>query len=453
MNRKILACLPIFFIGHTLAWGQVSLDSMRAKSNHAPISMGPAVSSNSEKSVNASPQQELPASNPAPMEQVLSAPEANSDARLFASVEYLLWWTKHSPLAPSLITTGDVTGTPPASLGNGGVALTRNSLDEGALSGVRVGLGFWLGGGLGIEAGGFVLPSQSRTISYSSDAGGNPVLAFRHQDPPMGAPPAEDAFQASLPAILSSGPPQIGPYAGSLGLTTRTRLWSMEGNLVGNVWQSEEVRWQLLAGFRYLDLSESLDISFQRQAIPGSGAMVFFQGSPFPDPDAVSSSDSFRTRNQYYAGQIGARGEIDFGRFFLVFAGKLALGDVHESVNIQGTSTLVQPGLPNITVPGGQFAAASNIGRATHDQFNAMPELEISIGYQFSPNFQVFVGYNLLYLNKVVRPGNQVDLVVDTAGTQIDPGFTGAMTSFPRPFFSNTNFWAQGLDFGLEVSY
>jgi hypothetical protein len=126
---------------------------------------------------------------------------------------------------------------------------------------------------------------------------------------------------------------------------------------------------------------------------------------------------------------------------------------MHESVNIQGTSTLVQPGMPNITVPGGQFAAPSNIGRSTRDRFDAMPELEISIGYQISPNFQVFIGYNLLYLNKVARPGNQVDLVVDAGGNQIDPGFTGAMTSFPRPFFSDSNFWAQGLDFGLEVSY
>jgi hypothetical protein len=392
-------------------------------------------------------------SNHLPAEPILPAPPANSDGRFYASAEYLLWWTKHSPLPPSLITTGPVTGTPPASLGNGGVPLTRGSLDEGALSGFRIGLGFWLGGCLGVEASGFVLPSQSRTIRYSSDENGNPVLAFRYQDVPMGAPPAEDAFQASVPAIVSAGPPQIGPYAGNLGLTTRTRLWGLEGNLVANAGQYENVRWQLLGGFRYLDLSEGLNLFFERQAIAGSGAMVFFQGNAFPDPDAVSSLDSFRTRNQFYAGQFGARGEVDFGRFFLGFAGKLALGDLHESVNIQGTSTLIQPGLPNITVPGGQFAAPSNIGRATRDQFNAMPELEISIGYQFSPYFQVFIGYNLLYLNKVARPGNQVDLVVDTRGNQIDPGFTGEMTSFPRPFFSDTNFWAQGLDFGLEVSY
>jgi hypothetical protein len=134
-------------------------------------------------------------------------------------------------------------------------------------------------------------------------------------------------------------------------------------------------------------------------------------------------------------------------------SGKLALGDLHESVNIQGSSTLVQPGLPNITVPGGQFAAPSNIGRATRDRFAAMPELEISIAYQISPNFQFFIGYNLLYLNKVARPGNQVDLIVDTRGNQIDAGFTGEATLFPRPFFTDSNFWAQGLDFGLQVSY
>jgi hypothetical protein len=440
MSWRIQTCLLILFSSAGVAWGQMSPDASSGEGSHIAT----------DTPIHADAQQ--PMSNHLPAEPILPVSPANSDGRFYASAEYLLWWTKHSPLPPSLITTGPVTDIP-GSLGSEGVPLTRGSLDEGALSGFRIGLGFWLGGCLGIEAGGFVLPSQSRTVRLSSDENGNPVLAFRHLDVPMDSTSAEDAFQASVPAIVSAGPPQIGPFSGSLGFTTRTRLWGLEGNLVANAGQYENVRWQLLGGVRYLDLSEGLDLFFERQAIVSSGAMVFFQGNAFPDPDAVSSLDSFRTRNQYYAGQFGARCEVDFGRFFLALAGKLALGDMHESVNIQGTSTLVQPGMPNITVPGGQFAGPSNIGRATRDRFDAMPELEISIGYQISPNFKVFIGYNLLYLNKVARPGNQVDLIVDTRGNPIDPGFTGEMTSFPRPFFSDTNFWAQGLDFGLGVSY
>jgi hypothetical protein len=113
----------------------------------------------------------------------------------------------------------------------------------------------------------------------------------------------------------------------------------------------------------------------------------------------------------------------------------------------------VQPGLPNVTVPGGQFAAASNSGRATQDKFAVMPELELTLGYQFNGNIWVYVGYDILYFNKIARPGSQVDLTVDTAGDQIDPGFTGARTSYPSRLFNDTNFWAQGLDFGVAISY
>jgi hypothetical protein len=343
----------------------------------------------------------------------------------------------------------------PGSLGNGGVPLTRNSLDEGAMSGARFSLGYWLDEEqtLGVEVGGFFLPRQSRTIAFASDMGGNPVLAFRFLDPPVGGVSSEDAFTAAVPGIVSAGPPQIGPYSGGVGLTTSTRLWGLEANVPCQAWQCDCVRWQLLAGVRYLDLDESLDLFFERQAIPGSGAMVFFQGTPFPDPSAVSATDSFRTRNQFYGAQVGATGEMNFGRLFFSFGGKLAVGDLHESLSIAGASTLSQPGSPNITVPGGLFASPSNIGRYTRDEFSVMPEVKLSIGCQVTDSIRLFLGYNLLYLNRVARPGSQFDQIVDTGATVIDPGFTGATTTFPRPIFGETSFWAQGLDFGVQFSY
>jgi hypothetical protein len=323
------------------------------------------------------------------------------------------------------------------------------------MSGARFSLGYRLddGHGWGIDVRGFFLPRQSRTIAYSSDSSGNPVLAFRFLDPPVGGVSNEDSFVAAAPGIVSAGPPQIGPYTGSVGLATSTKLWGTEVNVVSKACQCDCVRWQLLAGFRYLDLDESLDLFFERQAIPGSGAMVFFQGNQFSDPSAVSAADSFRTRNQFYGGQVGATGEMNFGRFFVTFGGKLAVGDLHETLNIMGTSTLIQPGVPNVTAPGGLFAAASNIGHYSRDEFAVMPELELSVGLQINENLRVYLGYNLLYLNRVARPGSQFDQIVDVAGTVIDPGFTGAATIYPRPIFGETSFWAQGLDFGVQLSY
>ena len=442
MMRKALACLPVLLGTAGLAWGQTP----------------GIVTSNGTTSVAAAPNPYVLADVPAAAAPTAGAPSPPDGSapggRFFGSAEYLLWWTEHSPLPPALITTGPVTAMPGA-LGNGGIPMTPGSLDEGAMSGARFGLGYWLDDGRnwGIEAGGFFLPRQTRTVAYSSDSSGNPVVAFRFLDPPVGGVSSEDAFVASVPAIVSAGPPQIGPYSGSVGLTTSTSLWGADANFLAKAWECEGIRWQLLAGFRYLGLDESLDLSFTRHAIPGSGAMVFFQGNPYSDPSSVSASDSFQTHNQFYGGQVGAKGEMNFGMFFFTFGGKLAIGDLHESLNIMGTSTLTQPGSPNVTVPGGLFAAASNIGHYTRDEFSVLPELELRVGCHISENIQVFVGYNLLYLNRVARPGSQFDQVVDTGGTVIDPGFTGATTTYPRPIFGETNFWAQGLDFGVQFSY
>jgi hypothetical protein len=52
------------------------------------------------------------------------------------------------------------------------------------------------------------------------------------------------------------------------------------------------------------------------------------------------------------------------------------------------------------------------------------------------------------------RPCNQVDLVVDTRADQVDPGFVpGARATFPQSRFNHSDFWAQGLTFGLELSF
>jgi hypothetical protein len=373
----------------------------------------------------------------------------------------LLWWIKTTPLPPSLITTGPVSDIPGA-LGHGGVALSNNGLSFDPLSGVRLSAGGWLDGDqvLAIDVGGFLLAKHTRSIALQSDATGTPVLAFRYLDPPVGGVAAEDAFQASVPATLSAGPPQLGPYAGGLGLSASTRLWGTEANLMANLGNCpacaddhSRLYWQMLGGFRYLDLGEGLDLVFNRQAIPGSGSNVVFQGVPFPDPSAVSSQDSFQTRNQFYGGQVGVRAGYVSGRFGLEFSGKVALGASHEVVNVFGTSTLTPNEGSSVTVAGGQFAGPSNIGRTTRDEFAVVPEVGLRAAYQLNDYLSASIGYHFLYWSRVVRPGRQVDLIVDTRGNPVDPGFTGEQVMFPRPLFNHSDFWAQGLTFGLEVSY
>jgi len=136
------------------------------------------------------------------------------------------------------------------------------------------------------------------------------------------------------------------------------------------------------------------------------------------------------------------------------FLGKIALGDSHETVSINGSTQQTPPGGTTTSVPGGLLALSSNIGRYTKDEFAAVPELGINFGYQINPLVRAYVGYSFIYLSDVARPGDQINRSVNpalvptsttygTASTPAAPGFT----------FQRTEFWAQGVNFGLEVRY
>src|SRR5207237_150086 len=115
----------------------------------------------------------------------------------------------------------------------------------------------------------------------------------------------------------------------------------------------------------------------------------------------------FDTRNQFYGGQIGIRSTWQRDRLALDLTGKLALGSTHQVVNIAGDIT--QTAFPPAAAQGGLFAQTSNIGRVTANQFTILPTLELKVGYQVNQRLSAFIGYDLMYWNQVVRPGNQIN--------------------------------------------
>jgi Putative beta barrel porin-7 (BBP7) len=372
----------------------------------------------------------------------------------WAGGEYLLWWVKDGPLPFPLVTTGDPASPNPGTLGLGGVPiLTGRGVDYGTLSGVRVTAGAWLDpdGGLGVEGSGFWLPRRTKTFAAASDAHGNPVLTFRYLDPPdpdTGIA-EEDAFQASLPPGNGAG---VGPFAGGLAVISRIELWGAEANAVIGLADNERLSLQALVGFRYVDLYETLGLAWRSTAV--DDAVVTFLGNPFPAPSTVTTFDSFKARNQFYGSQVGLRGEFSRGKFVVGATGKVALGENHESLSVQGSSTLFPNVGPPVTVGAGQFAAPSNIGRVTHDEFAVVPEVEVKVGYQATSWLRAYVGYDFLYWSRVVRPGNQVDLIVNDQFNPVNGAFGVPVAgNFPRREFNRSDFWAQGVTFGLEFRY
>ena len=62
---------------------------------------------------------------------------------------------------------------------------------------------------------------------------------------------------------------------------------------------------------------------------------------------------------------------------------------------------------------------------------------------------RVFVGYDFLYLSDVVRAGDQVNLAVNPNPLRGVTGGPAQPVFIVRP----SDFWAQGVNFGLEFRY
>jgi hypothetical protein len=223
--------------------------------------------------------------------------------------------------------------------------------------------------------------------------------------------------------------------------------------VVSRVYADADLCVQVQGGFRYLDLSEGLQLNYASQPLFAPAAS--FLGLPVPWPGVVNAVDSFHTRNQFYGGQLGFSAARRWGKFIFSVGSWLGVGDTHESVDIAGLSTLTVVHR-SFEAQGGLYALPTNIGRTTHDQVAFVPQVQTKVTYRILENLFGFVGYDFLYWNKVVRPGGQVDPSVDGRQVPTSPGFGGlpsTATASPQPQFNRTDFWAQGLSFGLVLTY
>lgn len=139
-------------------------------------------------------------------------------------------------------------------------------------------------------------------------------------------------------------------------------------------------------------------------------------------------------------------------RLFANITGKLALGDTHQTVDINGATTITPPGGPATVRPSGLLALPSNTGRFSRDEFSVVPEGSVNVGYQVTDNLRVSVGYTFLYWSDVVRPGDAIDLRVNStrAPTSLVPPSGPAAPLFT---FRSSDFWVQGIAFGVELRF
>jgi hypothetical protein len=460
MRCGLLGLLVVLGADPGFAWGQTLPGGTPASQW---LTSGPGDAVPATPPGNAVPGQLLPfpVDTAQPLAALKSAPphgptqEASSYPFLvWASGEGLFWWIKNGPAPPILATTGPLSAPTPGLPGAAGTTVLYGGQDIGfgTFAGGRWAAGSWLDlhEHLGVEVSGFLLERRTRPALFVSDGSGNPVIAR----------PFTEAQTGQNIVDFATFPNR---FVGGVAISARSRLWGIDASLLHNAvaWQPLGDGWgdwrgDMYLGFRYLNLRETLSIS-QNSQLTGEG-VADFNGLTVLPPNVVSVDDSFGTNNDFYGGELGGRVQYAHGHWQIDCTGKVSLGTCVELITINGSSTLSPPPGTNaftpITVPGGLLATSTNIGHHGHEQFAVVPEALINLSYQLCPECRVYVGYSFLYWSQVVRASNQIDTTVNTTQVPTHPSF-GPLTGPLEPLvpFRQNDFWAQGINVGLEVHY
>jgi hypothetical protein len=367
-----------------------------------------------------------------------SIPECGT---VWLSADYLVWWMRHAPISAPLVTTGSLADPVPGALGqkNTAVVFGNESVDLGTFSGFRVALGFALGGGWSVEGGYFGLESRVGGASFNSDANGNPVIARPYFDNQAGT---QAAYLDAIPGLLSGG----------ASVAIVTRMFGYEANAAWIAYLDDSMRFDVLAGFRGLELHEELRIIDNVSAlVPGQ---LTFLGAPADPPNVLNIFERFHNYNRFYGGQIGGRFHWLANGLDVGITGKLALGATSELARVDSATSLITPGVGAATNPGGVLVQPSNVGFPQQCHFAYVPEIAIDLAYWVTPHIRLEVGYQFLYWSQVARPGDEIDTTVNPAQVPRDPRFGNGLGD-PRPAFQfhQSDFWAQGFHFGVLFQY
>jgi len=399
---------------------------------------------------------------PPELERLMNGPNAFRDGEhesadpenpiFWITAEGLLGWTRRAPLNAPLVTNTNNTATSVGAIGQPGTTVVAggNGLVSNNLPGARLTAGLNLQ-----ETAWYFLPVEF-SVFYMQQTRND----FTGKSDDAGFPPLSRpifATQANIESVYVSSLPTFA--VGGINVSSATRLWGYEINVLGltgpliSDGAFSHVRLELFGGYRYLDLSEDLQV-FSTASPINSQFSVFFQGGTFGPGNTTLVNDVFRTHNYFSGAQVGGRINWESGPLFINLAARAAIGSMEQSVNIYGTSTILQPGLPPVTVPGGLLAVLSNGGLHHRSEFGFLPETNLTIGVDITQNIRLQAGYNLLYLNNVVRPGAHVSAAVDTRQVVTDLSYNPALTVKDPPFqYHATDFWIQAISVALTFRY
>lgn len=387
--------------------------------------------------------------------------------------DYLLWTIKKAPCPVPLVTSASLNDPLPGALGQPGtkVLLGDKKIDLHCFNGFRITLGrsFENCLNLAIEGSFFILPQKKHHQSvHTSGEPGSLNLAVPIFDVTglwgLNGLPGETVF------ILPG--PLFGPgFEGRFKLKLSSELLGSDLNILTNLISDCVYKIDLIGGFRWLQLKETFSFIGKTDALPNAPfAMGFY-----------NFKDSFKTNNHFYGPQIGLKLFYNLNKWSFNAFAKAALGCINHKLRIEGKSQTSDGNLfymtkntSNQIIPGGLFSEPTNQGSHKRNHFGVVLESGLNLSYQLSRCFEIGIGYNFLWLNQVLRPGDQIDRRINptrTALAQVSRASAGVGPDMPVPFGESaaaplpsgpdypkakhhtSNFWAQGLAISLNIKF
>ena len=347
---------------------------------------------------------------------------------LWMRVDYLRLWEKGGSVPPLVTNSNGFPADPQdlltLSASETSVLFGGDEVDDNPFGGLRVELGTWVDAAATTGIYGRYLMTDDRSVNYATDFTEEAFLGIPFFDSDSNS---EDAFDLTIPNE------RFGDV--SVDIDTSFEAWELLVRRVGKTGCNYRVDW--VYGYRHVDLDESLQLTANTTVSDAAAGIV---------GTVITVNDQFRVDNRFDAFDFGITGHSHQGHWSLDFLVKVALGNMSQEIDIQGSQLVSVPGIDTTTLVGGLLSQESNIGSHEDDTFTWMPEVNVNIGYAITSNLDLTFGYTFMYIGDLLRAGDVIDRVVDPGlAVDLDP----VNGNRPAVVRDQSSYWLQGLNFGL----
>ena len=340
--------------------------------------------------------------------------------------ESILWWGKGIQGIPLAVGGNSPQATPTNVLAGGIDQPTGTNMQVG----MRLNTGIWLDDCQNFGLGGRVWGIFSDGTTNTFTNGGNST-AVPFFNTAFGAP-------ALLNVNEAGANPGDGANTGTIQVRSDLDLIASELYARSLLAKSGNSRVDLLTGYTFLRLDNELGL--RTQIIDGLNTDIIQNGT------VSTLQDNFSTKNQFHGGHIGLSQELKKGRFTFSALGKVAIGNMQQTTNVNGNFAITNTPNP-ANGNRGLFAQSSNSVTLKRNQFTFLPEAGAKIKYQLG-RAEFGVGYTMLLLPSVAMAASQMDQNID---------FNGAVNNLPilspAPKFTSEAFFLHGIDLGLTFQF